>query len=133
MGHRCRFPPRAVASPGLPCGVGEAGGVDGAGGAGEVEDVIDSAAVEGLVDVELAELEAAVVLEMIEVREASSEQIVNDDDGIAFTEQGVTQVGAQESGTSGDQGAWITHDCLSFLVDAPAGWPSGRAGMRPTL
>src|SRR5580704_13357038 len=74
-------------------------------GAGEVKNVIYFSAVEGLVDIELAKLEAGVVAQVVEVGGASGEQIVGDDDRVAFGQQRITKMRAEEAGSSGDQGA----------------------------
>jgi hypothetical protein len=68
------------------------GVVDGTGGAGEVEDIIDSADIERFANVFLYEFEARIISEMRDVCRAASEQVVDDDNTPAFSEQGVTQM-----------------------------------------
>lgn len=80
--------------------------IDGTGGASEVKNVIDLSAVEGKVDIELAELEAGIVAQVIEIGGASGEQIVDDDDRVTFCKECITEMRSEEAGTSSDQGAW---------------------------
>ena len=105
------------------------------GGAGEVEDVIHRAAVERLIDINLPKFKAGFVSQVIEVGKFSGEQIVGDNDGVAFGEQGIAQVRTQEPGSASYQGALLIHDFSKLLaggIAAPAvtaGIPAGR----PTL
>jgi len=71
-----------------------------------VEDVVHLAAVEGLADVDLAELEARLGFQVLEVVEPAGEQIVDGDDGVAVSEQGVAQVRPEESSPASDKSAF---------------------------
>ena len=77
------------------------------GGAGEVENVIDRAAVKGFVDVDLLKFKAGFVAQVLEIRKFSGQQIVDDDHGIAFRQQGIAQMRAQKSGSASYQGALL--------------------------
>ena len=73
---------------------------------------------------------------MLEVRQLPGQQIVGDNDGVAFGQQSIAQVRAQEAGSASHQGALLVHDFLSSPGErSPAcvGEPSGSAGARPTL
>ncbi len=112
------------------------GVIDRAGGAGEVKDVIDSADVEGFANVFIYEFEPGFISEMVKVCLASGEQIVDDDDAVALAEQGIAEMGSEETGAAGDQSALLTHAFLvPFLrpfLSAAAGTPSGWEAARPT-
>ena len=100
-----------------------------------MENEIDRTAVKGLGDIDLLKLKPVVVAQVFEVRELSGQQIVCDHHGIAFRQQRVAQMRAQESGSSGYQGAFSIRHFLSFLVGeavALAGI-TGIAARRPTL
>ena len=89
-----------------------------------MEDVIDVADVEGLANVFFYKFEAGVVRQMSEIMAPAGEQVVDDDDALAFAEQGIAEMGSQETGTTGDQGALWAH-ALLVLFFKPAGAPSG--------
>src|SRR5580704_75113 len=81
------------------------GVVDWARGAGEMEDEIDFADVEGLADVFINKIKARIILEMDEVLAAAGEEVVDNNHTPAFAEQGIAEMGSQETGATGDQGA----------------------------
>ena len=75
---------------------------------------------------------------MVEVCAAAGEQVVDDNHTPAFTEQGVAEMGSEETGTTGDQGALGAHALLvpfftvafetvafEIAVFKAAGTPSG--------
>src|SRR5208282_173086 len=111
------------------------GVIDRAGGAGEMKYVIELAAVERLVDVDLLKFKAWVAPQVIKVGEPSSQQIVDRDDRITLGQQCITQVGTEEAGSAGDQGARFAHEWLAFLGGALAASGGGSAvtAGRPTL
>ena len=81
------------------------GVIDGAGGAGEVKDEIDLADVEGLANVFLYKLEARIIREVSKVGAPAGEQVVDDNHVPAFAEQGIAEMGSEETGAAGDQSA----------------------------
>jgi len=88
--------------------------------AGEVKYVIDFSAIARLVDVNLAKFKPAFVLQMLEIGFSTGQQVVNRDNRVAFTQKRVTQMGAKESRSAGDQGTWLAHHRLSFLAGVAA-------------
>src|SRR5581483_2522378 len=106
-----------------------------AGGAGKVKDIIHFAAIKGLTNVELPELKAAVILQVLQVPHRSGEQVVDGDDGIALAKQSVAKVGGKKSGPAGNQRAFFTHTYLRLPAEglAAADSFSLTAGARPTL
>jgi hypothetical protein len=78
-----------------------------------VEDVIDVADVEGLADVFFYKLESGNRSADGEIGAAAGEQVVDDDHAPALAEQGIAEMGSQETGATGDQGAFWAH---AFLV-----------------
>ena len=73
---------------------------------GEVEDVIHLAAIERLVDVDLLEFESRVVAQVFEVGLRPVSRLSALRDGVAFASRASHKMGAQESSTAGDQGAF---------------------------
>ena len=57
-----------------------------AGWTGEVKDVIDFAAIEGLIDVDFTQLEAAVITQVFDVGPTAGNKIVDGDDGVSFSQ-----------------------------------------------
>src|SRR5580658_9291838 len=90
-----------------------------AGGAGEVEDVVDLADIERFADVFFYKIETGIILEMGEVRAAAGEEVVDYNHTPAFAEQGIAEMGSQETGTAGDQGALWAHAFFALLFIAP--------------
>src|ERR1700730_9173811 len=81
----------------------ETGVVDGAGRRGEVEDEIDFACVEGFRDVVFEEAEAAFAFEVAEVGEFTRAEVIDTDDRVSCSEQGVTKMRAEKAGCSCDK------------------------------
>src|SRR5580704_6516562 len=77
---------------------------------GEMEYIIDLSTVEGLVNVELLEFKSRVVAQVFEVGSPPSQQVINRNHRITFTQQRVTQMGTEETGTAGDQSARFAHE-----------------------
>src|SRR5438445_4279277 len=88
--------------------------------AGEVKYVIDSSAIERLVDVKLAKFKPAFVAQMLEIGLPAGQQVINGDNRVTFTQKRITQMGAEESRSAGDQGTWLAHHRLSFLAGVAA-------------
>src|SRR5580693_8040050 len=109
--------------------------IDWAGRTGEMEYVIDLATVEGLVNVDLLEFKPRVTAQMFEVGSPPGQQVIYRNHGITFTQQRVTQVGTEETGTAGDQSTQFAHEWLAFRGGALAssGGVSGVVAGRPTL
>ena len=109
--------------------------VHGTGGAGKVKNVIHFPAVKRLINVDLPKFKASFVAEMIEIGLSARQKVIHRSYGIAFRQQGIAEMRAQEAGPASDQGALCAHDLSSFLdgVAASAGPASGMAGWRPTL
>ena len=109
--------------------------VHGASGTGKVKNVIHFAAVKRLINVDLPKLKTSFVAEMMKIGLPAGQKVIHRNYGIAFRQQGVAQMRAQEAGSAGDQGAWLAHDLLIFLerVAASAGPAWGMTGCRPTL
>src|SRR5580693_8175019 len=109
--------------------------IDRTGRTGEMEYVIDFAAVEGLVNVELLEFKPRVTAQVFEVGSPPGQQVIYRNHRITFTQQRITQVGTEETGTAGDQSARFAHEWLAFLGEALAssGGVSGVVAGRPTL
>ena len=67
--------------------------------------------------------------EMSEIGAAAGEQVVDYDHAPAFAEQGIAEMGSQETGAAGDQGALWAHAFLApFFIAAfqgGGGQPSG--------
>ena len=93
----------------------ETGVVDGAGRRGEVEDEIDFARVEGFGDVVFEEAEAAFALEMAEVGEFARAEVIDTDDRVSCSEQGVTKMRAEKAGCSCDKNV-SRHHVLPFFA-----------------
>src|SRR5580692_11857010 len=109
--------------------------IDWAGRTGEMEYVIDFAAVEGLVNVELLEFKPRVAAQVFEVGPPPGQQVIYRNHRITFSQQCVTQMGTEETGTAGDQSTWFAHEWVAFLGGALAssGAVSGVIAGRPTL
>ena len=104
------------------------GVIDGAGGAGEVEDEIDFADVEGLADVFFYKIESRIIAEMFEIRAAAGEQVVDDNHTPALAEQGIAEMGSEEAGAAGDQGALWAHAFFDAVAHDCGGDAIGMAG-----
>ncbi len=79
--------------------------IDGAGGRCEMEDVVDAAGeVDELCDVVVDELEVLVAGEMGDVVGIARDEVVDGDDAMAFGEEAVDEMGAEEAGAAGDDG-----------------------------
>src|ERR1700733_762994 len=100
-----------------------------AGGAGEVENEVDFADIERFADVLFYKLEARIMLEMIQIRAAAGEEVVDYNHTPAFTEEGIAEMGSQETGSAGDQCALWAHAFLTPFLTVPffkaTGTPSG--------
>ena len=75
-------------------------------------------------------IESRIVAEMIEIGAAAGEQVVDHNHTPTFAEQGIAEMGSEETGAAGDQGALWAHAFLapSFIAPffrAAAGTPSG--------
>src|ERR1700722_5036548 len=86
--------------------------IHGTGGAGEVKDEIDFADVERFADVFFHEVEPRIIREVGRSGAAAGEQVVDDNYAPAFAEQGIAEMGSQETGAAGDQGALGAHALL---------------------
>jgi hypothetical protein len=89
-----------------------------------VEDEIDFAEVEGFANVFIYKIETGIILEMVKIRAAAGEQVVDDNHAPALAEQGIAEMGSQEPGATGDQGTLRAHAFLAPFRRA-AGTPSG--------
>jgi hypothetical protein len=69
-------------------------------------------------------IESGVIVEMGEILAAAGEQVVDDNHAPAFAEQGVAEMGSQETGATGHQGALLVHAFFALFRRA-AGTPSG--------
>ena len=100
-----------------------------------MKNVIDRAAIEGLDDIDLLKFKPVVVAQVLEIRQLSGQEIIRCHHRVAFCQQRVAQMRAQESGSSGYQGALRVHDFLIFLVGAGSRTcgNSRVAARRPTL
>jgi len=110
--------------------------VDRAGRTREVKHKIDWTAVKWLANVDFAKFKARIILEMCKIGEASSQQVVDGDDGVAFTQKGIAQVRTKEASSACYQRSSLSHAFLVApcgLLDARVDWLSARAGSRPTL
>jgi hypothetical protein len=65
-----------------------------------VEDILNSAAVEGLNDVDLAELKAGFVPKVFQVARATGDEIIGRNNGVPVCKQRIAEVGTQEPGTA---------------------------------
>src|SRR6266568_4859284 len=83
------------------------GVIDRAGGTCKMENVIDWAAIERLVDVDILKLETRIVAQVLDVCLPPSEEVVDCHNRVAFRQQGITQMRAQESGSASHQGTFI--------------------------
>src|SRR5690242_5780148 len=88
--------------------------------AGEVKYVIDSSAIEGLVDVNLEKFKPVFVAQVLEIGLPAGQQVIERDNRVTFPQKRVTQMGAEESRSAGDQGTWLAHHRLSFLAGVAA-------------
>src|SRR5579863_4740741 len=109
--------------------------IDWASWTGEMEYVIDFAAVEGLVNVELLEFKPRVAAQVFEVGAAPGQQVIERNHRIPFTQQCVTQMGTEETGSAGNQSTQFAHEWRAFLGGALASYGgfSGVIAGRPTL
>src|SRR5690242_11490380 len=100
-----------------------------------MKNVIHLADVKGTVDVELLEFKIAFTAQVVDVRDAPGEEIIDGDDRVAFGKQRVTKMGAEKSSAAGDERARF-HEREIFLAGfAPLGGAANSALIvgRPTL
>jgi len=120
----------------LQCGNAVNAVIDRAGRTCKVKDVVDAAHVEWLANVFFYKFEPGIIAEMVKIRAAAGQQIIDDHHAPALAEQSVTKVRPEESSATGDERASGTHALLSFLspfFNNAGGTPSGREAARPTL
>src|ERR1700723_2620416 len=74
---------------------------------GHIEDIIDVSRVEAyaekFADIPFLKTEARLRVKMGEIAKVAGGKIVNADDGVAFAQQAVRQVGTEKSGRAGNQ------------------------------
>src|ERR1051326_6960707 len=108
--------------------------VHGAGRTGKVENVVHLAAIEWLVDIQLAELKSRIPAQMLQVGSLAGDQVVDRKNVIPFRQQRVAQVRAKKSCTPRDQRPRSAHAFLNFLVAAEfSDSPSSVTVARPML
>src|SRR5215469_2619673 len=100
-----------------------------------MENVVDLAAVERPVDIQLLKFEITFSAQVLDVRRAPGEEIVHGDDRVAFRQQRVAQVRAEEPGATGDQRARSHGKDFFLAVEGTVAGTmgSGLADGRPTL
>src|SRR5262249_892583 len=76
--------------------------IDRTGGACEMEHVIDLARIEWITDIFLDELEARLIAQMFDIRDATRDQAVDDHNLPAFGEQRVGEMRSEKTGATGD-------------------------------
>ncbi len=78
--------------------------VQGRCGTGQIVDAVDLE-LEGVDDVMAHQFKAGIALEVLDVGLATGEEVVETDDFVTLTDQAVTEVGSEESGSTGDENA----------------------------
>src|SRR5262249_18545509 len=106
-----------------------------AGGGGEMENVTDFAAIEVTVDIELEKFKMTLAAQMLNIRQAAGQKIVDGNDRVAVRQQGIAEMRTEEPGASGDQYA-RSHERVLLLtfgacIEGPVG--SGLTAFLPTL
>ena len=86
-----------------------------ASGAGKMKNVIYFPAVKRLIDVDFPKFKTSFVAKMVKIGLPAGQEVIHRNNGIAFRQQSVAEVRAQEPGPAGNQGAWLAHDGLSFV------------------
>ncbi len=69
---------------------------------GEMKHVVYLAAIKRLVDIDFAQFKPGIVPQMVHVGFTAGQEIVNGDDGISFTQEGIAQVRSQKTRASSD-------------------------------
>ncbi len=82
--------------------------VNRAGGRSQVENIVNFAEIEGLADILLHKFEARVIIQMLNIRPTSSQQIVGTHDGMALRQQRVAQMRANKARPACHQYAHIS-------------------------
>src|SRR5579863_10022649 len=95
------------------------GVIDRAGGTGEVEDVIHLAAIEWLINVDLLKFKSRVATQVFKIGKPSSQQVVDGDNRVAFGQQCVAKMRAQETGRPSNQCPIFAHE-WTFFTAAPS-------------
>jgi hypothetical protein len=67
-----------------------------------MKNVVDVSAIEGLTYILVQQFEMRFIAEVREVGQPSGKKIVGHDDGVAFSEQSVAKVGADEASSARD-------------------------------
>src|SRR5581483_4988253 len=109
--------------------------IDRAGRASEVKHVVDVAAIEWIVNIDLAEFEPRFIAKMLKVRLPAGKKIVNCDDRIAVGQKRIAKMGAEEASGAGYQGARSLHEffaTFATLCRSPSA-ASAVTGARPML
>ena len=71
--------------------------VDGTGRGGKVKDVVETATIERLTNILLQQLEARLIPKMRNVRQSARQQVVGRDNGVAFPQQKIAEVGSDKT------------------------------------